>query len=232
MPILLWELAGADPDRRFSPYCWRIRMSLRHKGLDFVTRPWRFTEKDRIAFTGQGKVPVIEDGEKRVHDSWAIAEYLDEAYPDLPSIFGGAAAKSIARFVTDWAEGVVQSGMAPMLMADIWAIADAKDQAYFRASREKFWGGRKLEEVQADRDERLPTFRKSLDPLRRMLRHQPFIAGASPAWPDFAVFGPFQWARCVSPYKLLADDDPVHAWRARMLDRFEGEAARAVGFAA
>ena len=28
MTILLHDLAGADPARRFSPYCWRIRMAL------------------------------------------------------------------------------------------------------------------------------------------------------------------------------------------------------------
>ncbi len=26
--LKLYDLAGADPDRRFSPYCWRIKMAL------------------------------------------------------------------------------------------------------------------------------------------------------------------------------------------------------------
>jgi hypothetical protein len=42
--MLLYDLAGADAGRRFSPYCWRIRMSLAHKRLPVETRPWRFTE--------------------------------------------------------------------------------------------------------------------------------------------------------------------------------------------
>ena len=29
----LYELAGADPARVFSPFCWRIRMALAAKGL-------------------------------------------------------------------------------------------------------------------------------------------------------------------------------------------------------
>jgi hypothetical protein len=44
----LYELAGADENRRFSPYCWRIRMALAHKGLDVECIPWRFTEKDAL----------------------------------------------------------------------------------------------------------------------------------------------------------------------------------------
>ena len=73
MAITMHDLAGADPALRFSPYCWRARMALAHKGLAVETVPWRFTEKDAIAFSGQGRVPVIRDGERVVPDSWSIA---------------------------------------------------------------------------------------------------------------------------------------------------------------
>ena len=59
MAIQLYDLAGAEDDRLFSPYCWRVKMALKHKGLAFESIPWRFTEKDKIAFTGSTTVPVI-----------------------------------------------------------------------------------------------------------------------------------------------------------------------------
>ena len=37
MAIKLYDLAAAEDDRRFSPYCWRVKMALLHKGLDFET---------------------------------------------------------------------------------------------------------------------------------------------------------------------------------------------------
>ena len=37
--IRMYDLAGADPARRFSPYCWRIRMALAHKNLSVETIP-------------------------------------------------------------------------------------------------------------------------------------------------------------------------------------------------
>ena len=58
MALRLYDLAGADPDRCFSPYCWRTKLALAHKGLVAETVPWRFTDKDVIAFSGQGRVPV------------------------------------------------------------------------------------------------------------------------------------------------------------------------------
>jgi hypothetical protein len=72
--IEMHDLAGADPALRFSPYCWRTRLALAHKGMAVQTIAWRFTEKDALAFSGQGRVPVIRDGDRVVYDSWAIAE--------------------------------------------------------------------------------------------------------------------------------------------------------------
>jgi hypothetical protein len=56
MTIKLYELAGAEDNRRFSPSCWRIRFVLGHKQLEFETVACRFTDKDVIAFFGQDKV--------------------------------------------------------------------------------------------------------------------------------------------------------------------------------
>src|ERR1700727_3267877 len=102
MSIVMHDLAGADPEIRFSPYCWRTRFALAHKGLPVETVPWRFTDKAAIAFSGQGRVPVIHDGESVVADSWAIAEYLEQSYP-APSLFGSATAQAHARFINGWA---------------------------------------------------------------------------------------------------------------------------------
>ena len=63
MTIELYDLAGADDRIRFSPYCWRARMALAHKGLSVETVPVRFGEKEKIEFSGQKLVPVIRDGD-------------------------------------------------------------------------------------------------------------------------------------------------------------------------
>ncbi len=77
----LYEIAGADENRRFSPYCWRVRMALAHKGLEVESLPWHFTEKEAISFSEQGRVPVLIDAENTISDSWEIAKYLETEYP-------------------------------------------------------------------------------------------------------------------------------------------------------
>ena len=44
------------------------------------------------------------------------------------------------------------------------------------------------------------------------------------------MFGAFQWARVVSPFKLLMEDDPVYAWRERLFDAFDGLARKSPGY--
>jgi len=225
----LYDLAASDPERRFSPFCWRTKLALAHKGLDAETVPWRFTDKDVIASTGQGRVPVLIDGDRTVWDSWSIATYLEDAYPDRPSLFGGTGGRALARFVNGWGDAGLHRSMFRLILIDIFQHLHEKDRAYFRESREKQLG-MSLEDASADRDTRVISFRQNLDPMRMMLRAQPFIGGAAPNYGDYIVFGGFQWARCISPFRLLEENDPVHAWRERLRDAFDGLARRAVGY--
>lgn len=227
MARILYDLAGADPRLRFSPYCWRVRLALAHKGLQVETLPWRFVEKDRIAASGQDKVPVLIDGERTIHDSWAIAHYLEETYPERPSLFGGPAADALTRFVKEWTELVLHPGIVTLVLKDIHDVLDEGDKAYFRTTREARFGGT-LEEVGAGRESRIGDLREKLRPLRATLEAQPFLAGNDPAYADYILFGAFQWARACSTFELLEPGDAVARWRESLLDRFDGLARKAL----
>ncbi|WFU39082.1 glutathione S-transferase family protein [Bradyrhizobium sp. CB82] len=227
----LYDLAGAEEDRRFSPYCWRIKMALAHKGIEPETVPWRFTDKEAIEFSGQTRVPVLVDGENVVSDSWRIANYLEDRFSDRPSLFGGPGGRGAARFIASWADTVLQPAIARLIVADIHAHLHERDRKYFRATREKALGG-SLEEICADRDDRVVKFRETdLRPLRATLTEQPYLGGESPTYADYSVFGGFQWARAVSVFRLLADGDPIAEWRHRMLELHGRLAGKAPGYA-
>jgi len=229
MSLKLFELVGTDAERPFSPYCWRTRLALAHKGLTAESIPWRFTEKAAVAAHGSEKVPVMLDGDKTVADSWTIANYLEDAYPDRPSLFGGAGGRAMARLINAWGDIAVIGGIFPLIIADIPKNLAAEDAAYFRASREARFG-KSLEGIMAARDQGVVNFRKSLEPLRQTLKTQAFIGGNAPDYADYIVFGGFQWARVVSPFKLLEDGDSVYAWRERLLDAFDGLARKSPGY--
>lgn len=188
----LFELCGTETERVFSPFCWRTRMALAHKDIKAETIPWRFSEKDAIAPHQSDKVPVLIDGETSVADSWAIANYLEDTYPDRPSLFGGEGGRAMGRMLNWWGDTVVLGGIFPMIAADIHGLLRPADQAYFRKTREARLG-KTLEEAAANRDQAVEGFRNALNPMRLTLKTQPYLGGTSPNYADYIVFGPFQW---------------------------------------
>lgn len=225
----LYDLAGADPDRRFSPTCWRVRMALAHKGLEVDTVPWRFTDKDAIAFAGTDRVPVLVDGERVVADSWDIACYLEEAYPDAPALFGNEAARGEALVIKHWLEQSVHPLVARLILLDVYRQLHDKDRQYFRHSREARLG-MSLEQFCSQSGSALRALRQTLSPVREPLRRQDFLCGTRPGFADYLLLGPFQWARCTSPVRLLREEDPICPWRERMLGLFDGLAGNAAGY--
>ena len=216
----LYELCGRDRDVRFSPYVWRAKLALKHKGLDFEGVPVRFLEKQPLESADSKTVPVLDDNGTWVKDSFEIARYLDETYPNAP-LFGGAIAQANARMLNNWMNNVLNLGIFRMIAADIHARLDEKNAAYFRQTREKFLGST-LEEVQATRAEAVADWRQLLGPVRAALAAGPYLSGEKAAWADYALFGTFMWARIASDFELLDTEDTLFAWRERMLDMFEG----------
>ena len=166
------------------------------------------------------------DGSNTISDSWEIAKYLETAYTDRPSL---KLDNGEVLFIKFWSETVLHPELLKLLVLDIHDNLNLEDQYYFRESREKMLG-KTLEEVVANRQERLPRIQKLLTPLRSTLSKQEYLSGETPGFSDYIVFGAFQWARCVSGFSILNADDIVYKWRDKMLNMHEGLALSAVGY--
>lgn len=221
MTILLYDLVGADPSRPFSPHCWKVAMSLAHKGLAYESVPTRFLDVSKAEGGVSKTIPIIRDGDRVVTDSFAIALYLDQTYPDRPSLFGGKGGEAFARFVERWSQLTLHPYLGASVLMDLHELQDRENQVYFRQTREARFGKR-LEEVSGGRDAGLPAFRAALEPLRSMLTFQPWFGGEGPLFADYIVFGALQWIRIVSPFHPLAKDDPIAGWFERCLDLHGG----------
>ena len=225
MGLILYERVGHE-GRRPSPFSWRIRYALTHKAVDVEYIPTRFADVGTIRrLSGQHMVPILVDGDRVVHDSWNIAVYLDERFPDRPALLGGESMRAMARFINLWSDTVLGPVLRRLIYTDFIRCLDEGDRAYFRDSRERDLG-MTLEEACADRATWLANFHRALTPLERTLGEQAFIAGSAPNYCDYAVFSVFQWARLGSPQEILAEPCAVHAWRERMIGLFDGLADR------
>lgn len=85
-----------------SPYVRKVKMVLHEKGLPYESRLIDlFAEEQRkpeyLALNPFHRVPVLRDGDAVLFESTAIAEYLDEVYPQPPLLPGEPAARAQAR---------------------------------------------------------------------------------------------------------------------------------------
>ena len=217
--IELWELGGKN-ERRYSLFSWRTRMALRHKGLEFKSTPVAMSDKPAIAFSGGKTVPIIKEGEAVVRDSWRIAEYLEDNYPERPTLFGGAIGRGVTQAFNTWVDRAVVPAMMPVIVADVHERVDPADEEYFRRQFEGFLKCT-LEQARSRAAQAEERLKRVLEPLEAALKRQPFVCGAAPAYADYILFSVMQWARITSPRVIFDTTQALYGWRERILDLYD-----------
>jgi len=217
----MYERVGHE-GRRPSPFSWRIRYALAHKGVPVEFHLVRFADVETIrALSGQHMVPILRDGDRVIHDSWNIACYLEDRFPDRPSLFGGEAGRGLARLVNNWAAEALGPAIRRLISADFILCLAPEDRDYFRRSREAAFG-RTLEEHCADRPRWLGEFAEVTAPLEATLKEQPYFGGATATYADYLLFSVFQYARLGSPDEFLAQGSALRRWRDCLALVFDG----------
>jgi glutathione S-transferase len=219
--IRLYELV-LENGRSASPYVWRVRYALAHKGVHCESIPVGFTEVSRICGGRFKTVPVIEHGDTVLAESWDIAEYLDRAFPGPPALFAGPAELAMVRLTDAWFTAEILRKMFGVYVLDVHNAARPEDRGYFRESREKFLKGVTLENFTGDRGPRLAALRAALTPLRAHLSRFPYLGGSAPNYADYIALGAFLWVASVSTLPLLAHDDSLREWIERGFGLYGG----------
>ena len=60
-------------------------------------------------------------------------------------------------------------------------------------------------------------FRKSIDPIRKIITNNGYISGKKPGIEDCIFFGNLKWVDVCSTCNLLDYDDPVYKWYQSLL---------------
>ncbi len=224
--LTLFELCGADRNVRFSPFVWRIKLMLEHKGASYDTQTVTFTDKSALASSTLQAVPVIKDGNSFIGESLVIARWIDQKFPENP-LFEGPAARAQAGLLNNWFDRNIVAPMFPMIVSDIFEALDAENQQSFRASREPRLGGKTIEETRDSRDKARDAFRANLGPVESILTDHKFLSGDAPAFADYCLMGSLMWPHIVSVFDPVATSEPIIEWRERMFDLFDGFARKA-----
>ena len=225
MAMTLYDLCGRDERLRFSPYCWRVRMALAHKGLEFTSVAWRFLDKKALAFADYDKVPVLCDGDQVVTDSFEIMRYLDKAYPEAPVLGEGVSYQLVLLFKY-FVERSINPALFRIIAMDLFAAVHPDDRSYFRETREARFCCTLEEFHQPEQGKQ--QLKQALAPVRDLLRESAFLDGDAPSGSDYLLFGSMMWAHVVSTQAVVEPGDPVDEWFKRMLNVHNGAASNAL----
>jgi glutathione S-transferase len=139
-----------------SNYYNKVKMQLLEKGVPFEeVLVWSAKDDAQVARSPLGKVPYIEVDGRALAESGAIAEYIEEAYPQYPLLprdpYERAKVRELLVFVDLHVELVAR-----------------------RLYREAFFGGTISDEAKAEVEKELP---RGLKALAQLAQFAPYVAG-------------------------------------------------------
>ncbi len=218
--ITFYDLA-LSTGATISPFVWATKYALAHKGFDLDVVPGGFTGIMERTGGKTERLPAIVDDGKWVLDSWGIVEYLDATYPDRPALIPHPGIATLTRFLDTWLWSTATGPWMFCYCQDYRDLSLPQDHDYVTSSRELMLG-RKLEDVQAGREDRLPQISAALEPLRKALREAKWLGGDEPNYADYRILGNFLFTASVAKTPALAADDPLRDWVDRCFDLFGG----------
>jgi len=219
--ITLYDLQLAS-GCTISPFVWATKYALAHKGFDLDLVPGGFTGIAERTGGRSERLPAIVDDGHWVLDSWLIAEYLDEKYPDRPTLITDPSVKPLTEFMEGW---LWRTAIGPWFAAYIVNYRDLslpQDHQYVTETRERMLGGRKLEEVSKEGKAKLAEVPPTLEPFRAVLKTNKWLGGDKPNYADYRALSVFLWCASVAATPPLTEDDPLRDWLDRAFDLFPG----------
>ncbi|KAG0708473.1 hypothetical protein DFH29DRAFT_892774 [Suillus ampliporus] len=211
-PIILYDIPSIVQGQPWSPNAMKTRYCLTFKGLPFETvwveypkiKP--FYEQNSLAPTALRAMkgtpmpvhtlPVIMDPNTNrfISDSFAIAQYLDEQYPDTPKVLPYGTAALVHVFDTTF----LNTTRGTIKMATVKGAQKLNPESrefYIRTRTERFgipWEQFALPEKREEQWNILRAACNTVDGWYAKSSGQ-FILGDTPCFADFIVAGRFKW---------------------------------------
>lgn len=236
----------------FSPNTWKTRMGLLHKKASFKTIPVTLLDVrgdlSRRSKQPQISAPAIElpDG-TIIYDSFRIAEWLENAYPNAPSLFTGD-----GKLTSEARQECIILGKNYARMMDLglgaskpeWAVwfdlffpkldklIKGEDlRAYFVSDiRHGPQGYQKL--MSLDRQEYIRRAKMNIQPLVQILKERPneYFQGTHSGQVDYIIFGRYAYCRSLDAQltKEIWNDqgEELSTWIRKMCEAHDGHAQK------
>jgi glutathione S-transferase len=193
-----------------SHYCEKVRFILDYKGLPYrkVEVTPGIGQLDLFKMSGQRQVPVLKDGNEVIADSTAIAQYLDQKYPDRPIYPTEPKQRALCLILEEWADESIGINARKSMLGAFsqdptfrTAVLPPSTPAFLRTLVEAvphealdvlgMGAGFGTDSVKAARK----AMQQNLEALCLLLNDSPYLVADHPTLADFAVAGLTMYAK-------------------------------------
>ncbi|KAF8488122.1 hypothetical protein JB92DRAFT_1450842 [Gautieria morchelliformis] len=221
--ITLLDIPSTTRSKAWNPNTWKARTVLNHKRIPYKTEwisypdiastlkklgvsPTSTDPDGNPLYTLPAIVDLSGDAAVVIMDSLAIAEYLDEKYPERPVL--PKAGRALQYIFEETFKRIVGPHLGKLLLPPVWNILDERSQVYFRETRERWYGnGKPLEEWSPEgpiRDGHWALLKQGFDTLAMILdKNGPgviYVAGGTePTRADMIIVSHLAWLIATTP---------------------------------
>jgi len=217
LPIFFYDIPSTLPNSPWSPNTWKVRYGLNMKRLPYKTQWVESPDIEPLAIRLGGApngtkpdgsalytLPMISDPNtgKVVTDSFAIASYLDETYPDNVTLFPANTQPLVAAF-----EAEVRRALEPaflMLVSLTPSMFNLATANFFISSNEAFFGKQFVEFAPVG-TKRAEEWGKAEDAFGKIAGwlaingDGKYVLGDTASYADCVLAGWLRWVRLVLP---------------------------------
>ncbi|KAF8878318.1 hypothetical protein BD779DRAFT_1628584 [Infundibulicybe gibba] len=212
--IIFYDIPSTMPGNAWSSNTWKTRFSLNYKGLAYKTEWVEYPDIEPLCKklgaaptytkeTGEPlyTLPVIFDPHTRriISDSFAIAKYLDEQYPETPKLIPAGTHALQRAFIAAFYQAV--DVLWEFTIPQTCVRLRSGSEPFFRSTREKDFG-MKLEAVVptgSARTEKLAQLEAGFGKYLAWVAYNPsggvFVTGDTPVFVDFMVASFLIWLK-------------------------------------
>ena len=126
-----------------------------------------FSEKDKIAFSNQKLVPILEHEKGFVNDSWEIIKWLDENYPEN-KLFINETSKNFSYFLYLWTSRQLLPVLFKIIAHEIPNVLECEDINYYFETREDRING-PITKFKPKISQFIKEFNKLINPIRKII---------------------------------------------------------------
>jgi glutathione S-transferase len=125
-----------------SPYAWKVWLALEHKGVPYEARrltfdPDQTKTPEFLKINPRGRVPAIVDDGFSLYESNAIAEYIEDKFPEKPLLPKEPKARAIARRIIGEADSYLGPIGGELLDLTLYTKAEERNPPKIAEAKEK-----------------------------------------------------------------------------------------------